>query len=205
MKKSKQPLHGLSGELAKISTHLSGLANSVVQLLKRWLQSTPTAVPPILLPAVSAPAPVRKAPSGRKTRTRVPAIDWDWDRILPVARRILRSAPERRWTSSDFCRAVRKACTGIDSGRGLHFGLIPRLADEGLITRGDNGTFVALKSAQKRRAKSPRKPKAAKVSRRAKSRSRARTPRAKAAGRSTETVEAANPAPTAPTPEPAAQ
>jgi len=127
MKKANQ-------ELDTFAKHLTEVIHSLVQYLRNshWSERG----------EASTGRPTRSSVR-TSTRRRTPSIEWPWDSIMKSATKLLRNQPDRRWKPGEFCQAV-KAASDIESAKGLHFGLLPRLRKMGLIANAGRGTFKAL-------------------------------------------------------------
>jgi len=86
-----------------------------------------------------------RASRGRPARRGASA--YPWDRILPVAQRLLRDRPTKLWRSGEFSKAIRAAGVHLKKVTGLHFGLLPRLRKIGAIAEDGKGGFSAKPAA----------------------------------------------------------
>ena len=127
-------------ELSSLSRHLDGAVHSLVRFLHTLSDSVGRRIVHAGSPGAAPARRGRPPGSGKKARRTAQA--WPWDDIMPVAEKLLSDEPARRWKPAEFCKAVRAAGVKLNSTRGMHFGLLPRLKERGLIQE-RGGTFAS--------------------------------------------------------------
>lgn len=150
----KKSISGTPDPLEQLAHHISGAVNSFIELLRAWREKTivPAATAPevgekpVKPAAPPAAKPAKRAPTG----VHQPAGQFPWKQIIVVAQDLLAKDPAKSWKIGELAHAIKAAGANVVSATGMHFGLLPRLRELGLISESPKGTFAAKTVAEKR-------------------------------------------------------